>query len=505
MGLHRDAIANLQWQDEPPPSAQSLNTPRRDPSGQSSSGYPPEKSGWHEDNGLESASTETPTYFHGTVPLTPDPHKLDVSRLVTLPPPYPRHYPAMHNSHPDLATMRITLEALKKFDEIDETKEKFNSRMGQRRDRLAKEAATRRSQMRQNIQEQLELGQMTYAIAAQAEQDFNTAEADRAQKAMKQEYDTFQPEVMRPAHALFSERITKINACIIQIRSGLSSSAHDPSPNQPQEEGDEQPEMLEKLTLLKWLYETRESLYKRLFELEGEGNDRYKEVILTPMRHSPSSEAEAKMRDAETFFAQDARERKVGFEKAVAKRAEEFSAVISENVTRGVEDQLSAFWDIAPGLKTIVSKVPYSLQALAEFEVQIPMREMEENPIYEDFPLQYLFSLLTHAEKSAYQFIESQVNQFCLLHEAQTGVMVSGIRLLETQRIGEGESERAVQEEMVESRRAEEHKLSEDLKEKVDTVESQWRDGLGGSISTAKERIQDFLMEVGGWDEGLLE
>ncbi|KAE9963771.1 hypothetical protein BLS_008926 [Venturia inaequalis] len=506
MGLHRDALTNLQWQDEPSPSARSLNTPRRDASGQLSSDYPPEKTGWHEETGLGSASSfQTPTYFHGSVPPTPDPHKLDVSRLVTLPPPYPRHYPAMHNSHPDLATIRTTLEALKDLREIDETKEKFNSRMTQRRERLAKEAATRRSQMRQNIQEQLELGQMTYATAAQAEQDFNSAEADRAQQAMKQEYDAFQPEVMRPAHALFSERITKSTACITQIRSGLSSSAHDPSPNQPQEEGDEQPEILEKLNLLKWLYEARESLHKRLFELEGEGNDRYKEVILTPMRHSPSPEAEAKMRNAETFFAQDARDRKVIFEKEVAKRAEEFAAVISENVTRGVEDQLSAFWDIAPGLKTVVQKVPYSLPALAEFEVQIPNREMEENPVYEQYPLQYVFSLLTHAEKSAYQFIESQVNQFCLLHEAQTGVMVAGIRLLETQRIGEGEEEWVVKGEMEECRRIEEEKLSDELKEKVDTVESQWREGLGGSIATAKERIQDFLMEVGGWDEGLLE
>jgi len=47
--------------------------------------------------------------------------------------------------------------------------------------------------------------------------------------------------------------------------------------------------------------------------------------------------------------------------------------------------------------------------------------------------------------------------------------------------------------------------LARDLKDKVTTVESQWREGLGGSIATAKERIQDFLMEIGGWDEGLLE
>ncbi|KAK5239407.1 hypothetical protein LTR16_011969, partial [Cryomyces antarcticus] len=53
-----------------------------------------------------------------------------------------------------------------------------------------------------------------------------------------------------------------------QLCSGLLIDAQDPNPNQTQEEGDEQPELLEKLTLLKWLSETREQLHQELFDLQ---------------------------------------------------------------------------------------------------------------------------------------------------------------------------------------------------------------------------------------------
>jgi len=258
---------------------------------------------------------------------------------------------------------------------------------------------------------------------------------------------------------------------------------------------------------LKWFFEARESLHKQLFELEGERNERYREVILMPFRNSSSAEAEAKLHDAESFFAQDRRERKLAFETATLKRVEDFARVVEENVTRGVEDQLSAFWDIAPGLLTVVSKVPAEMRDLSLFNIQIPPREVEENPMYEEHPLQYLYSLLAHAEKSAYQFIESQINLLCLLHEAQTGVMVAGVRLLETQRVDGEEEEnwQEVEREMAECRKAEEERLRVELKEKVETVESQWREGLGSGIIAAKDRVEGYLVETGGWDEGLLE
>jgi len=253
------------------------------------------------------------------------------------------------------------------------------------------------------------------------------------------------------------------------------------------------------LNLFKWLFEAREALHRELFDLEGERNERYREVIMMPFR---SSGDEAKMRDAQQFFDKDRQDRKIAFEKSTHKRFEDFAKVIEENVTRGVEDQLSAFWDIAPGLLAVVQKVPYNLR---DCDIQIPPSEYGESPQYYTHPLQYLYSLVLHCEKSAYQFIESQINLMCLLHEAHTGVMVAGVRLLETQRCVEGEEWKEVAKEMGECKKAEEQRLTVELKDKVDTVESQWREGLGSGLNAVKERVEGFLVETGGWDEALLD
>jgi hypothetical protein len=495
MGLPREAMASLQWQEEPSPSLHSSSTPR---TGSKQGGeYPPEKVGWHEDMGAGPAST--PTYFRPSVPNTPDPHMLDVSRLVTLPPPYPRHYPANDNNHPDLETLRSTLESLRDLNDIVESKKAFQNKVSLNRERQAQDADERHTQMRHNIQEQLQIGQMSYASAAAAEEEFNQAEAQSAQQFVSQEFASFKPEVMTPLHALLSERITKATACITQLKAGLVTSADNPSPNQQQEEGDEQPELLEKLNILKWFFEAREGLHRELFELEGENSERYREVILMPFR---SGGNEDRMRDAESFFSSDRLQRKVAFDKSTLKRFEQFAKIVEESVSRGVEDQLNAFWDIAPGLLAVVQKVPVDLR---DCELHIPGAEYEENPDYERFPLLYLHSLLTHAEKSAYQFIESQTNLMCLLHEAHTSVMVANIRLLETQRCGEGETWQDVTKEMEDCKRAEEERLTMELKDKVETVESQWREALGSGLAEAKERVEHFLVQMDGWNPEFLE
>lgn len=489
MGVHREALASLQWQEEPSPSMHG--TPR------TIGDYPPEKVGWH-DGGQGSAST--PRYFQ-SVAQTPDVNKMDVSRLVTLPPPYPRHYPAMSNNHPDLGSIRTELESLRELEELKTVKHEFNRKLSQRRERAAHEAADRRAQVHRNIQEQLSLGQMNFAQAAAAEEDFNVSEARNGQAAVRKDYDSFAPEVMTPLHAMISEKITRGNACIAQLCSRLRTSANNSSPNQPQEEGDEQPELLEKLNLLKWLLDAREALHKALDDLEGERNELYREVIIKPLRDVGD---EAKLHGAQQFFDQDHQERKTAYEKHASKRYEEFASIIEKNVTRGVEEQLGAFWDIAPGLSSVVHNLPEDLGS-PTFGLQIPPSEFDENPQFEQHPLQYLYMLLTHAEKSAYQFIESQVNLMCLLHEAHSGLMVIGIRLMESQRVQDGEERDQVGAEMSEVRRAEEQRLTVELKEKVETVESQWREGLGSSLEAVKERVREHLERTGGWEGALLE
>jgi hypothetical protein len=52
-------------------------------------------------------------------------------------------------------------------------------------------------------------------------------------------------------------------------------------------------------------------------------------------------------------------------------------------------------------------------------------------------------------------------------------------------------------------RQAEERRLTEDLKEKVRLVQDQWKSALGENITLVKERLGEWLLQMGGWDESL--
>ena len=494
MSLQKEARESLQWAGE------DQHTPRQ--RGESSSRqtygpeeYPPEKVGLHEE--FPQQPQNTYGYYQAHTPSKPDPRKLDVSRLVTLPPSYPRHHPAVNNSHPDLATIRSSLRTISDLEDVKTTKDAFAAKIEARKEQENSSLSERRAELRYNIQDNVRTGVMTFADAAKAEAEFDTREHQRAQDVVQWIFDTFQAEVANPLHAMFCERITKVTASMEHLKGRLSSEAQETNPNQTQEEGDEKPELLEMLTLLKWLFEAREQLHKEMFELEDERNDLYRDIIVLPYVQAKNDQ---KVKEATSFFRRDAQDRKVVFEKEVQKRYEDLMAVIEQNVTRGVEAQSSAFWDIAPGLLAIVQQVPPRLH---KFEVLVPPQEYEETPAYHDFPLQYLYSLLAHAGRSAYQFIESQINLLCLLHEVKTGVMTAGSRLLETQRLLEGEELADVDLEMKAIRADEERRLTDDLKEKVGLVESQWNEALGQGLEECKMRVEDYLTEQGGWDDSL--
>lgn len=495
MGLAKEARESLQWGED----SQGSPAYRTDSKARAygPNDYPPEKVGLHDEE--QPSSAGSPRYQPSPARTTPDPHKLDVSRLVTLPPPYPRHHPAVNNSHPDLASIRTNLRALSDLEEATATKDAFKKKTKARKEQESISLADRKTQLRYNVQENIRSGIMSYADAAKVEADFQAREDKRAQELVQNVFDTFQTEVANTLHAMFCERITKVSASMEHLKGRLSSDARAVNPNQTQEEGDEQPELLEMLTLLKWLFEAREQLYKELFELEDERNDLYKDIIVLPYVQSKNDQ---KVKEATAFFAQDAQERKVTFEKEILRRYEDFLSIIECNVTRGVEAQLSAFWDIAPGLLAVVQKVPAKLDG---FDVLIPPQEYEETPIYHQFPLQYLYTLLAHAGRSAYQFIESQTNLLCLLHEVKTGVMNASSRLLETQRALEGEDMASVEQESRAIRADEERRLTEDLKEKVGLVESQWNEALGRGLEECKGRVEAFLAHHGGWDDSLKE
>ena len=451
--------------------------------------YPPEKIGWQEETGsLTPPPNQPPTPQSAHYLL--DPNKLDISRLVTLPPPYPRHHPAVNNNHPDLAEERTMVRALHDLSEPNALRDSFKAKINEKRQRAESWCKHQRSLHEQDIQFKMEHGEMSQEKFDQAEADIEAKLFHSDRETLQADFDVFQEMVVSPLHALFAERITKATSALDVLSSRLFSDAQQRSPNLPQEEGDEQAELLEKLTQLKWLFEARENLHSETYQLLSERNSKYKAAILLPYQHSQNHE---KLAEAESFFAKDARDRKLAFEQAAASRCQAFLAIIETNVVRGVEVQLSAFWDIAPLLLQILQKVPVHLRGL---DIQIPPDEFRENPSYYDHPLQYLYSLLSHADKSTYQFIESQINLLCLLHEIRSLALAARFRVEEsTANEGDWASR------MAEVRLEEERALMDDLKDKVGVVEGQWIEGLGSRIRGERERVRDWLVETGGWDE----
>ncbi|CAJ2505591.1 Uu.00g129850.m01.CDS01 [Anthostomella pinea] len=488
MGVPKEAREALQWQDTPG-SSDSHAGPSDCYSGNE---YPPEKTGWHES---EHSNTPQPfrqsliSPFASSAPNTPSPSHLDISRLVTLPPPYPRHHPAVNNNHPELTEIRILVRSVSDVTEVQATKERFAQETQKARHDAAQAASSRRQSLRKNLQQEISSGNMSYAEAGAIEADSQETEKAQAKELERKEFERFQNVVIMPLNEQLTGRIAQATSLFDELRSRLFVETQAPNPNMPQEEGDEQPELLEKLTLLKWIFEAREMLHREIYDLLSDRNDRYKEMVITPYRLSGN---EDKLQNAEAFFAEDASKRRAAFTNEVLQRTREFRGVVEENAIRGVDMQLNAFWDIAPPLKRLLDKIPASLD---NFRIQIPPSEFDENPVYHKHPLQYLYSLLMHAEKSTYQFIESQTNLLCLLHEVKEAVMGARAKVSEA----EGRDPHTVEEE----RKGEQHMLTDDLKEKVRVVQDQWESAIGDGMRGVKERVGEWLLSTGGWDESL--
>ena len=446
--------------------------------------YPPEKTGFHE---TDSSSLPFLPPTPSSAPFTPDPRGLDISRLVTLPPPWPRHHPAVNNNHPELASERAIVRSLHEKEEVEIIRNSYRTQSLGKRQRADSWCKHQRSLHSQDIEFRIEHGDINQEDFDEAECMLEEKIADCLKEVTQTDFDLYQSIVLEPLHKIFSDRIKLADASLDKLSSRLFSDAQLQSPNLLQEEGDEEPELLEKLTQAKWLFEAREYLHRQLYELLSERNNKYKDIVLLPYKQTGSLEKHA---EAELFFANDAQERRFKFEHAVCKRAQAFLSVIENNVSRGVESQLGAFWDIAPSILGVLQKVPVALDG---FSVIIPPNEYAENPSYYDHPLQYLSSLLGHAEKSTYQFIEPQINLFCLLHEIRCHALAARCKVEAQGRDASWAAE--------EEQRREETKLTEDLKEKASIVEGQWKEALGSELMAVRERVRGALLEEGGWDD----
>ena len=494
MGLPRELREAMQL------GASRDGSMHEDPSGQTTAtDYPAEKAN-PETFGVYEDEQFSPVYSISTLAASQQvvPRKLDVSRLVTLPPPYPRHYPAVNNSHPDLVSYRTIVRSVSDFQEVTARKKRYRANMEALQKDTEQKLLDNRFTFRSNIRGQIEDGSISFAEAAEAEEALKVEEQELEKQRVQAEFDSFQDVVLNPLHEILNERITQANSCLHELGNRITLDGQSLNPNQTQEEGDEQPELLERLTQLKWLFEARENNHREVFALLSERNERYKAIVMLPYQQTKNKD---KMRDTEAFFAADNHDRRIVFESEALTRHRNFLETIDANVSRGVELQLSAFWDIAPDLRDVLQSIP---EDLTSFEgTEIPDAELTENPSYHRFPLQYLYSLLSHAERSTYQFIESQTNLLCLLHEVKTGDMAGEFKIREMQNNGNPEVPAGNSKEELATARSEQEKaLTLELKEQVSTLEEQWAEALGSHLESTKQRIQSRLMEDGGWDDG---
>lgn len=465
-----------------------------------SSAYPPEKTGWHDQD--EPTSTPQPHRLtHDPVPSPLASHHsssyLDISRLITMPPPYPRHYPAVNNNHPQLAHIRASVRLLSELEEVDAAKDAFSSASVKRRDEFDQGVAERRRSMSNTLQKDIGSGKIGYSEAAAIEAGSKEHEKEKKKELEKSEYERFQTDVVVPLNELLMGRVAKATDLFDDTSRQLFDNDENDA-DMPHEEGDDRPELLEKLTLLKWIFETRETLHRTIYDLLSDRNYRYSQVVMTPYRLSGNTD---KLQSAESFFKKDAQTREYSFANEVLDRTREFRSVVDEAVQRGVAIQLSAFWDIAPPLSELLESVPGGLEG---FSVHIPASEHDENPAYREHPLQYLFGLLLHAEKSTYQYIESHTNLLCLLHQIKEAVVMAKGRVLETPAPDGAElTEEERQERATKLRDGETARLTTDLQDKVRVVEDQWENSLGGSMRDVKKRTKEWLLSTDGWDEAL--
>ena len=503
-------------------TASSSQLPTYDFDEYSGSEYPPEKTGLPNQVHNELPPLpQPPTPM--SAPFTPDPRKLDISRLITLPPPYPRRHPAVNNNHPDLADVRAVVRTLHDASEQGQAKTAYEGRYQEKRRRADSLTKHQRSLHDQDMQFRMEHGEISQEEFDEAETSLESRLAQAAKDLAQADFDLYQSLVVTPLHNLYKDRIARATAAFTALSSRLHEDSRTHSPNLPQEAGDEQPELLERLTMLKWLHEAREGLHRDLFNLLSARNDRYKAIVLVPLS-GPSPDHQSQHREASAFFAKDALSRRSAADAASLERWRSFQSVIEAHATRGVEVQLSALWDIAPPLQALLQRVPSDAVRLRKLEILVPRAEVDENPAYWEFPLRYLYSTLGHAESSSRQFVEAQVSLWCLVQEVREGCVgakwrAEESRLVEEDGRGAGDDEGEDGEEgerqgagrrrwkwQVERRRDEEVKMGlEDLKEKVAAVEGQWVEGLGGEIGRVKTGLKDWLEESGGWDEELEE
>lgn len=419
--------------------------------------YPPDRKGYSRSRSRAPSHSRPRTRKRNAIKTS-----LDIAPLLTLLPSWPKEYPAINNCHPRLDVFRNLVRTLNDLTQLNALKVRFAEKAELNKDSFATESQRRRVSQAERIQGLYSRGDLHYDEMERLNLDFEREESKIQHEAEEEEFKAFDAEVVTPTHRDLHERVSAASAAyadlltLIKARNPMASDA------------DQQPEMLEYLTALKWIFDVREALHKSIFDLLAERNERYKSLILGPLRHLRD---QSRFQSTDTFFQQDAATRLAEFHKAKITRHEQFMDLVEQQVTLGVEEARSKFWEIAPLVMECLEKIPDDLENVVPI---VPPEESVEHPEWVKQPMRYLERKIAEAEGAMKALgLEEGEGLLCLLHGVKTG--------LARAKAGAGSGSDGGSEE---------RRLTEDLKEKVGMIEEEWREGLGRILERVREDVE---------------
>ncbi|KAI5777295.1 hypothetical protein EDC01DRAFT_636020 [Geopyxis carbonaria] len=395
---------------------------------------------------------------------------LDIAPLLTLLPSYPLPYPAANNSHPDLEVFRTLVRTLSQLDGLKALHTSFAAWSKTHHATASAAAATRRNAQAERVQALYTHTPPDFAAIEASNAAFEAHESSHRAATLKAEFDEFTRAVVDPAHRDLHERITAASAAYVDLHALITAP---PAPDDTAA-----PELLEKLTAAKWIFDVRETLHRHTHDLLSARNDRWRALVLAPLA-TPAAAA-----DAVAFFDADTASRNAAFAADRAARTASFQQLVKTQVTAAVERARSTYWDTAPLVAESLAQIPAELTGVTPI---VPPEEYCDEPEFLTRPLRYLEVKLRLAEGSVYALIERQTELLCLEHAVmslETGEDVS------KGGIGEGERRRSGTGGRTAEREGREGRLTEELKERVRTIEDEWKEGLGAVFAEVRERVE---------------
>jgi len=446
--------------------AELVNTPRNsttianDPSSyMRSSAYPPDRKTLSQSRSRSrapSSSKPRPRRRHAVKT------SLDIAPLLTLLPTWPKEHPAVNNSHPRLDVFRDLVRTLNNLSQLAEIKTRFQEKAEKTKEKFLTESQRRRISQAERIQGLYSRGDLHYDEMERLNLTFEHEESKIHYEAEEEEFKSFDSEVVTPSHRDLHERITAATAAyadlvtLIKARNPIAADC------------DDQPELLEYLTALKWIFDVRETLHTHTYELLSQRNDRYRDLILAPLRDARDP---GRLQSTTQFFTSDAAARLQEFNKAKVTRHEQFMDFIEAQCSLGVEEARSKFWETAPLVMECLEKIPETLENVVPI---VPPEESVEHPEWVEQPMLYLERKIAETEGAMRGLgVEDGEGLLCLLH---------GVKSALSRAKGEGE--------------VEERRLTEDLKEKVGMIEDEWREGLGGLLERVRGDVEREMERI---------